>query len=157
MITVSEIRNSKETADLVLLGEMHHGECAPHLTFQGAAVVATCDMVLRDTERQSANIWVAREDGEPIGYAVAYCSPFYFNFDCVAKLELWYVIPAKRKSWAAVKLVKAFEEWGRLNRSVQLYVGVARTEVDEARHIRKLFPKLRYQWCGSYYLKETSK
>jgi GNAT superfamily N-acetyltransferase len=157
MITVKEIRSDRETADLVLLGEIHQKECASHLSFNAEAVVATCDVVLNDTERRGSNIWVAREDDEPIGYAVAYCSPFYFNFDFVSKLELWYVIPAKRGSWAAIKLVKAFEEWARLNGSVQLYVGVARTDKDEARHIRALFPKLKYAWCGSYYLKEPSK
>lgn len=157
MITVKEIRTREEIADLVLLGEIHCKECVPHLSFDPGAVTATCEWVLGDTIRKGSNIWVARQDGEPIGYAVAYCSPFYFNWDFVSKLELWYVIPAKRGSWAAIKLVKAFEEWGRLNGSVQLYVGVARTDKDEARHIRALFPKLKYEWCGSYYLKEPSK
>jgi hypothetical protein len=156
VITVKEIRSGTDRPDLVLLGAMHQKECAAHLAFDAAAVEATFDGVLSDTERKTANIWVAREDNEPVGYAIAYCSPFYFNFDFVSKLELWYVIPAKRGSWAAIRLIKAFEEWGRLNGSVQLYVGVARTDKDEARHIRALFPKLRYDWCGSYYLKEPS-
>lgn len=157
MIRVSEIRTSSETADFVHMGEMHLRECAPQLSFKADAVVATCDQVLRDAERQYINLWVAREDGEPIGYSLAYCSPFYFNHDFMSRLDMWYVIPAKRGTWAAIKLVKAFEEWGRLNGSVQLFVSVARTDKDEARHIRRLFPKLGYEWVGSYYLKEPGK
>lgn len=156
-IEVNEIRTDKEIPDLILLGEMHRNEAASHLAFHKPAVAGTCEAVIGDPDRKFMNIWVAREDGNPIGYAVAYGSPYYFNFDMQAKLELVYVIPAKRGSWAMIKLVKAFEEWARLNGSVQLYVGVARLEKDEAKHIRKLFPRMGYEWCGSYYLKEPGR
>lgn len=157
MIKISEVRNSKDTPDIVALGEMHLRESAPQMVFNASAVVASLDMVLRDTERRLCNLWLAKQDGEPVGYAMACCAPFYFNFESVAKLDLLYIIPAMRGRWGAIKLVKAFEEWGRLNGSVQLYVGVARTDKDEARHIRRLFPKLGYEWVGSYYLKEPGK
>lgn len=156
-IHVSEIRSDRETPDLVLLGQMHRAECAPHLPYIPAAVEATCDAVLKDTTRELSNIWVVREDDNPIGYAVAYCAPFFYNYEKQSKLELWFVIPAKRGSWAAVRLIRAYEEWARLNGCVQIYVGVARTDKDEAKHIRKLFPKLKYDWCGSYYLKESGR
>lgn len=156
MITVREVRTSEESQDIVLLGQVHLAECLPHLPFDATAVIATADMILSDADRKLNNLWLARQDDEPVGYALGQCCPYYFNYEYLAKLEMWYVIPAARKSWAALKLIKAFEEWGRLNGSRQLYVGVARTDQDEARHIRRLFPRLGYDWCGSNYIKETT-
>ncbi len=100
------------------------------------------------------NAWIAYKGDQPIGYAIANASEFFFNDDMCAKLEILYVLPQFRGSWAAVRMVKTFEQWARLNRCVQLYVGVARLDVDEAKHIRKLFPRMKYNWCGSYYVKE---
>jgi len=157
VIKVREIRGQQDKDALLILGRKHVDECKPNIGFQGAAINATSDMVIRDIERQLANIWIAWLDDKPVGYALAICSPYYWNFEHVAKMELWYVVPEARGTYAAVKLVKAFEEWARLNGSRELYVGIARTDADEAKHIRRLFPRLGYSWCGSSYLKETVK
>lgn len=155
MIKVIEVRVNDHIKDIENLALINRNECAPHIPFDPYAIWHTAQTVFKDDERKNINAWMAYQDGEPIGYAVAYCSSFFFNFENIAKLELLYVIPAKRGTWAAIRLVKAFEEWGRLNGSLQLYVGVARTDKDEAKKIRKLFPRMGYEWCGSYYLKET--
>jgi GNAT superfamily N-acetyltransferase len=157
MIRVREIRGHTDKDALLHLGRMHVDECMPNVGFSGAAVNATSDMILRDSERKLSNIWIAWLDEKPIGYALAMCSSYYWNFEHVAKMDMWYVVPEARGTWAAIKLVKAFEEWARLNGSRELYVGIARTDADEAKHIRRLFPRLGYSWCGSNYLKETVK
>lgn len=146
-----------DIANIALLAHANHQECAKHLPFYNEAIAQSYGELAGDDTRKSFNAWIAYKGEEPIGYAVATSGRFFFNFDSQSKLELLFVMPQHRGSWAAVRLTKAFEEWSRLNGCLQMYVGVARLDADEAKHIRKLFPKLGYNWCGSYYVKETTK
>ncbi len=151
-----ELRTQKQVFDLVRLAEAHHIECAPHLPCDRDCILKSAMAIKDDVERNYTNLWLCyNKDGEAVGYGIGVRSDYFFNDDCSTKLELLYVAPAYRGTYAMLALVKVYEEWARLQGALQIYVGVARLDQDEAKKIRKLFPKLNYQWCGSYYLKET--
>lgn len=152
---VVELRTQKQLFDLIQLGEANHIECVPHLPCERDAIIKTGLSVINDPDRNDMNIWLCYKDGEPVGYCVGVRSPYFFNNDSSTRTELLYVRPEYRGTYAAIKMVKAFEEWSRLLGALQLFVGVARLDQDEAKKIRKLFPRMGYQWAGSYYIKET--
>ena len=156
MTTIRELRSEDQLEGLVELARMHHEECAVEgMPFEREPVLLNGMRVILDTERNFLNVWIAYKDDEPIGYCVGRCIPYFFNNEKHGWLDIWYVAPKHRKGWAAIKLIKSFEEWSRLNGVLQIFAGVARSDKDEAKHIRKLFPKLSYEWCGSYYVKDT--
>lgn len=153
---IREMRTADDVAALATMGRIHRDECASHLSFSHDIVMQNGNRVASDLERYYVNIWIAWNGDVPIGYAVGNNSPFFYSTDTAASLNLLYVLPAYRKGWAAVRLVKAFEEWARLNGAVRMTVGVERTDKDEAKRIRAVFPKMGYDWAGSYYLKELT-
>lgn len=153
--TVRELRSEDQILGVVSLAKAHWEECAGDVPFLASSTIATCVDVVQDFERKGMNVWVLYKDEQPVGYAVGIMKEFFFNEDYSAQLEILHILPEHRGGWGAIKLVKCFEQWARAMGALQLYVGVARTDKDEAKHIRKLFPRLKYEWCGSYYLKET--
>lgn len=155
MITIREMRTEEDIAAIVLLGKANRDECSSHLPYLPYRVEDECRKVINDSARVSSNVWIAWKDEQPVGYGFGYCTPFMFNTEISAVLHLFYVVKEWRHSWAAVKIVKHFEKWARSNNAVQLSLGVERLDEDQAKHIRSLFPKLKYRWAGSFYIKET--
>lgn len=155
-LRLAELRSEDQVIDITMLAQEHWKEAASiQLPFKPESIIKNCMLVLKDVDRSYRNVWIAYKDEKPIGYQVGTCLPYYFNDEVMGYSDIWYVLPEFRGTYAAIKLVKAFEEWCRLNGALQIINGVARTDEDAARHIRKLFPKMGYQWAGSYYIKET--
>lgn len=152
---IVELRRSEQVEHLIELARANRGECAPHFRFYDDAIEAHAEGVLQDHERKHLNVWIAYRDGEPIGYSVGSTVPTFFNYDVVAKMNVWFVLPRYRGGVAAAMLIREFEDWARLNGASTIDVGVTRLDPDEAVKVAKLFPRLGYSWAGSTFVKET--
>lgn len=155
--TIQELRTQAQVQDVIKLARLNRDELASHLPFEESAVLATCELCLKDVKRELFNIWIAYKEGEPIGYAVGGCATYYFNWEKMARLEILFVKKENRSGWTAVKLVKAFHAWTALAGAREAFVGVVSTDKDRAKHIRRLFPNLGFHWAGSYYVKENKR
>jgi GNAT superfamily N-acetyltransferase len=127
-------------------------EGMPGVEFDETAVLAFYKSNVPE-DRRSRNAWLAKKGDEYIGYIFGYIDRYPHSWEPMAFMAYLYVAPAHRGTWTAIKLIKRFEEWARLAGVRYIYLGVARLQKDEAKHIRRLFPQLGYEWCGSNFVK----
>lgn len=90
-------------------------------------------------------------DAQVIGMFIGFISEYYFGRDLCAYDLLFFVHPFKRGGLAAVRLIKAFEEWAFENGAKEVCTGTT-TMVDPER-TAKLFERLGYTIVGSIFKK----
>ena len=54
---------------------------------------------------------IAEDDGEPIGMITAAAGPYCFSPEIRTASDLLFVLPEHRGGWAAVRLVRKFNQW----------------------------------------------
>lgn len=156
LLKVSQIRNDRtDTIDFIRLAKLHHAECAPHLPFDERRIADNCIKVYQGSEHTLAALLF--EGNEAIGYIVAHALQYYFCSAVYTQTEVIFIDPAKR-TWKGFKMLMfAFDAWSQSIDAVQQFTGVARVDPAEAEKIQKLFPRLGYKWCGSYFIKEIGR
>jgi GNAT superfamily N-acetyltransferase len=158
MLSVKEVQSRSQMVDIGRLSKRYYEECMPsgEVPFDMAAVYATVQGILDDPERQYMNLWIAYDDNRPVGFILASSTRFVYAWDRCARQENLYVIPEKRGTITALKLIRAFEEWARLLGCLQVFLGVARDDNKaEAKKIGKIFNRIGYGFAGTYYVKHT--
>lgn len=96
--------------------------------------------------------FVAELDGQRIGMIAGAVTEHFFTEDKFATDFVVYVKPEHRGSSAAVRLIKAFEEWATEQGVKEICLGVS-TEVDPERTVC-LYERLGYR-MSSYSLLKT--
>lgn len=146
-----------DTINFVALAKLHRDECASHLPFEENCVARNCLEVYEDKLRNRRQAWMLFKGERAIGYMVAHATPYYFCTAVSASTEVIFVDPEHRSWKAFAALMKAYDEWCDSIDAVQRFTGVARVDAEIAERMQKLFPRLGYNWCGSYYVKEIGR
>ena len=84
--------------------------------------------------------------GGIIGFIIGMINEFYFGHDLVAEDLLLYVPQNKRGGKAAIRLVRAYEEWATAKGARRIMLGVS-TEINTEQVVR-LYERLGYKQFG---------
>lgn len=94
---------------------------------------------------------VAEEDGELVGFMAAFCGPPIFSTEPAAHHSIFYVTPERRGSFAAKKLISAYEQWAEDQGAVAAEICVDTGLFTE--RTGKFYERLGYQFMGGKYRK----
>ena len=132
---------------IVKLGKLMHEESSySHLKFSEDRLLFTVE---RNLEDLNSILYIAMEDNEPIGLYAGFVSKYFFSDELVANDVAWYVIPEKRGSQVALKLLDMFELWTK-NRGVsETRLGFT-TDI-KGKKFNNLMKKLGYDQVGYTY------
>ena len=92
---------------------------------------------------------IAEKNGEAVGMAIVVLGEYYFAPVRSATVQLFYVIPEARGTWAAIKLLRALRQWAKRNEAQDLHINVT-TAIDTARTDRFLRTMGFKQTGGNY-------
>jgi len=139
------------------MGQMMHDEGAYSFVpyeVQDAYYSARCALE-RHHDGEGQFIAVAEDsDGQIIGFMIAAMVPYIFSFKARYASDLAvYVIPEKRGTSAAIRLVKAFEEWADTQNAAEKKLGVSTAINIERAH--GFYTKLGYNQVGGLYTKRN--
>ncbi len=107
------------------------------------------DTYLGDHDRRCA--LAALENGVIIGLLAGYISEYAFCHERIACDEIIYVIPERRGTGAAPRLLRALWEWARERRARELAMGIS-SGIDPARTGR-FFERMGLEFAGGLYKK----
>lgn len=93
--------------------------------------------------------WVALVDGVPVGMLLAHLTTVCFGQTRIASEDAFYVAPDHRGGFAAVKLLRAYEEWAGAH-------GAAFADLTVTSGIREdrtatLYDRLGFTQCGGIF------
>jgi GNAT superfamily N-acetyltransferase len=150
---VSELRDEQQDLDIIRMAEEFAEEINLNEYIDPVIVKVSCTRVRNDMKRKDLNCWLAYLNDEAIGFLVAICFPTWYNRKIVSEQKIWFVSKQYRGTRAAFLLIKAYEQWARLNGATQMYTGVANHDNSE-RH-GKILEKLGFRRVGSTHVKEV--
>lgn len=137
---------------LLVLGRAMHAESRYGIyPFDEARAVAAARRALAEPGRHA--VLVAERAGAMIGYCHVAASEFLFSAEMGSTLQLLYVLPDKRGSLAAVKLLHAARRWARLAGAREILFG-ASSGVAIARTDR-MMRRLGFTVVGGNYMLST--
>jgi hypothetical protein len=151
-ITVRELTRAEQDLEILKLGKefCNDVDLAEHVDDE--VLHLSCIKVRQDVERNYINCFIAYEDGSPIGFLVGVTMHAFHRRGVVAEQKLCYVTPSARGSIAVKLLIRAFEQWARVNGATQIFTGTANLRYAE--RTSKLFEHLGYARVGSLHVKE---
>jgi len=91
------------------------------------------------------------EDYGLVGFMVAFCGPPVFSTEPVASHHIFYVVPERRGSFAAVRLIKGYEAWAEENGAIAVEIAVDTGLFPE--RTGKFYERLGYDYMGGKYRK----
>lgn len=151
-VTVEELLRPEQDFELLEMGKRFCAMSGLDEHVDDDALLMTCIGIRLDVERNNLNAFIAYIDGEPVGFIVGVTTKALHRKGVVAEQKLWYVEQSARGSLAAKALIRAYEDWARLNGATQLYTGTAIRQLSE--RTSKLLEKLGYARVGALHVKE---
>ena len=146
-----------DTLSFIDLAKEMRDECAPHLPFDPNCIASNCVAVYEDKRRDRRQAWLLFKDDVAIGYLVAHATEYYFCTALSTSTEVMFVTKSER-NWKAFKcIMDTYQEWALSIDAVQMFTGVARVDAEIAEKMQKIFPRLGFNWCGSYFVKEIGR
>jgi GNAT superfamily N-acetyltransferase len=150
---VRELRTPAQDDEIINLGVEFTNDVDLTDYVEPNIVRLHCVKLRLDTERAWMNCWIAYRKEKAVGFLVGVCFPTWYNKRIVAEQKLWFVSKEHRGSKAAYLLIKAFENWARLNGATQIYTGTANQRYAE--QTKYVLEKLGYRHVGSLHVKEV--
>lgn len=149
---VEELTRSEQDLEIYNMAKQFAEEIPlrEHIHFD--TLILSCASVRQDFERKHLNVFLAYMDDEAVGFLVGVTSHCFHRPAIVAEQKLWYVVPKRRASYAAIHLMRAYERWARINGATQIYTGSANSALSE--RTSKLLEKLNYARVGALHVKE---
>lgn len=108
---------------LRLAADMHYETDFRRYRFSVEKVEALYATLLQDDQNFFAV--VAEHDGQLVGFMAGFICEHFFSPDRYASEMLWYVSPDWRGSSAAVRMVRAFEDWALTKNVLDVMTGVS--------------------------------
>ena len=135
----------EDLADVLRLGRLMHEESAyQRMTWDEPTAKAYIFNCFWDP---LTTCFIAEdEDEQVVGLLGVVLTSMYFSTDIVVKDILFYVHPEFRGSSAALRMIKAAEEWGVLYGAAEAQLGVS-GEIDTERTVC-FFKRLGYNDCA---------
>lgn len=97
-------------------------------------------------------VHVCEQDGFVIGMLASQCSTYIFSRGTYAYHDIFYVMPERRGSWAAVLLIKAFLKWAD-SLGIRRKVIAQHTQVNAERTL-KFYERMGFKPMGGIYFKD---
>ena len=94
----------------------------------------TTNFLLSAIENTNMEIFISEKDDEVTGAIVCMVTEMYMSNTVIASEIAWFVSKDLRGSRSSIKLLKAFEDWGRSK--VADYLGMA--DIEDISNLRKL-------------------
>lgn len=151
-VTVEELLRPEQDFEVIAMAKRFCEISGLDEHVDDEVILETCVRIRQDFERNYLNTFIAYMNGEPIGFIVGVTMPALHRKGVVAEQKLWYVEQSARGSLAAKALIRAYEQWARLNGATQLYTGTAVRQLSE--RTSKLLEKLGYARVGALHVKE---
>ena len=151
MTKASELLYIEDFDAVVALGQLMQLECEPSIPYNELEVRANLFMCVNDLQREAINMWIVKDNDRIVGFGVGQISKFLFSHATKASLTLWFVLPEYRKTRAAFEILHNFENWARLQSVIRTEVGVAKCNVDEAKHLNQMFTKRGFTRYGELF------
>ena len=111
----------------------------------------TTNFLLSAIENTNMEIFISEKDDEVTGAIVCMVTEMYMSNTVIASEIAWFVNKDLRGSRSSIKLLKAFEDWGRSKGAD--YLGMA--DIEDISNLRKLYNRLGYSVSETTYLKEV--
>ena len=111
----------------------------------------TTNFLLSAIENTNMEIFISEKDDEVTGAIVCMVTEMYMSNTVIASEIAWFVSKDLRGSPSSIKLLKAFEDWGRSKGAD--YLGMA--DIEDISNLRKLYNRLGYSVSETTYLKEV--
>lgn len=145
-ITVRKARLS-DVEPFVELGKIMHEETA----FAGIEwnPVKVRDFGILATQHSSFCVYVAEDNGIPVGMVIAEVVPYFFSDELRVCDHLWYVAKEYRGGPVAVKLIDKLIEFAKSKGVSEIYSGVS-TSLD-AEKTGALLENIGYKHLGGLY------
>lgn len=150
MLTVDDLYACEE------LFRQAHAELVPHIAFDMDAIVRHADYKLADAERMTYNGWIAYREGKPVGFLIGSISSFYYSFDLMCRLDVWYVDKKHRGSPVAFLLLKRLIQWGALRGAVRTLLDIVVDEhkPHQVRAFETMSTKLGFRKAGAFFVRD---
>ena len=97
-------------------------------------------------------IFFALEENKTIGVGAFVCHPHYWCSTMISSDLMVYVIPERRGSTAAPRLIKAYEEWASARGCTEITLGIS-SGIDVQR-TSKFYKRLGYVPKATNFMKE---
>jgi len=108
--------------DPLLVMSRHFVQFAPHARMMGATDESMTKAIRFVLDQ--GQIFLAEVDGKIVGMLMAVIFPIWFVPQSRCAMELvWWVEPEHRGGTIAIRMVKAFEEWGRMQGATMATMG----------------------------------
>lgn len=111
----------------------------------------TTNFLLSAIENTNMEIFISEKDNEVTGAIVCMVTEMYMSNTVIASDLAWFVSKDLRGSPSSIKLLKAFEDWGRSKGAD--YLGMA--DIEGISNLCKLYNRLGYSVSETTYLKEV--
>lgn len=95
---------------------------------------------------------VAHSDKEPVGFLWGHARNLPWSDARLAFDTILYVKPERRKSKIALELMRAWEEWAKVNNAKEVQISIA-SGIHEDSSV-SFFKKLGYSYIGQQFRKE---
>jgi len=137
----------EDVLDCLILFKQFHKESKVPYSWDAKK---TQEAIINSFSTDNYEVFVAEKDEEIIGLLAAMYGQPLFSSETLATEIAWYVSKDYRKSTAAFRLMKAYEEWA-LSMGVN-YVGM--TYLEGITDLSKIYEKKGYTISETHYLKE---
>lgn len=135
---------------LVALGEAFHQESMfSRIPFKREKVTQLLESLVKDIQNKKIFFKVCIKEQTVYGGLIGFLSNYFFS-DAYAANDLGlFILPDKRGSFAAAKLLKLFQEWGHQTGAMEVCMGVS-TGIHAAR-TGKFYEAMKFQHVGGIY------
>lgn len=151
-IEIRELQSSEQDFHMLELAQEMVAESELNESIDVDEVLLSCIQIRADIERKGVNVFIAYDEGKPIGYILGVTSKAFHRKGIVAEMKLMYIKPVKRGSLTALLLLKAYERWAILNGATQIFTGTVNKQ--HAERTSKFFEQTGYARVGSLHVKE---
>lgn len=150
---IVELRTDQHIVDMIRMSHEFTEDFDMEEKIDDVSLVSSCLSVCHDMNRSNLNVWLVYKNELAIGFLVGICYRTYYNTRIVAEQKLWFVSKKFRGTKAAYLLIKAYEQWARLNGATHIYTGTAHLRyAEQTKHVLE---KLGYRHVGSLHVKEV--
>lgn len=151
-ILVKELLYPQQDFEIVRLATDFVNDVDLNESIDVDTTIMSCIRIRNDINRENVNCFIAYDGDEAIGFLVGVTSQAFHRKGVVAEQKLCYVSPNKRGSTAAMRLVRAFVGWAKLNGATQIFTGTANNRYAEK--TSKLFEQLGFRRVGYTHVME---
>ena len=118
----ARLATEADRVEFLRLGRSHAAEFVADLGFDDEIAGQTFQAYIDTAE---PTIFVVGDSGRLSGYLLAHIHGYSFTSGVFVSQELIYVVPDKRGTRAAARLIRAFIQWGEALNAKQIFFGIS--------------------------------